>query len=186
MKTKFSPYLPTALTGLVLLLLAACATPVPPPAAPTIAATAVPPRSVVEDLLSYHRAMNNASQAELNKELAALNTAPAGAETEVRKAIVLGLMHDAARLARARIVLNGALAADDVDKKSLRPLIEWMQANYAELRRLTVAADRQAQQYKEGQKDAQRRYDQLNEKLEAMKRVENSLPASPVEIAPAQ
>lgn len=185
MKTKLPQYLPTAVSVLMLFLLAACATPVPPPALAAVPVASAPPRSVVEDLLSYHRAMSTASQAELNKELAALGSAPPGAETEVRKAIVLGLMRDAARLARARMVLNGVLAADDVDAKSLRPLIEWMQANYAELRRLTVIADRQGQQYKDTQKDAQRRYDQLNEKLEAMKRVENSLPASPVEIAPA-
>lgn len=132
-------------------------------------------------MLAYHRALDNASQAELSKELAALNHAPAGAETEVRKAIVLSAMRDGARLVRARTILAGVLLMDDPDALALRPLVEWMISNNTELRRLALLGDKQAQQLK----DLQRRFDQSNEKLEAMKRIESSQPASPIEIAPA-
>jgi hypothetical protein len=138
-------------------------------------------RPAVNLLLAYHRAVEGLSQADLNKELIALNSAPAGAETEVRKAMVLGCMRDSARLARARAILASVLMMDDADALSLRPLVEWMMDNNTELRRTISSNDRQASQLKE----LQRRFDQLNEKLEAMKRIESSQPASPIEIAPA-
>lgn len=164
---------------LVVLSLVACA-----PAPVKIAETqtvAAPTRPAVNLLLAYHRALEGLSQADLNKELIALNSAPVGAETEVRKAMVLGYMHDSARLARARAILASVLLMDDADALSLRPLVEWMMDNNNELRRNISLNDRQASQLKE----LQRRFDQLNEKLEAMKRIESSQPASPIEIAPA-
>ena len=164
---------------LVAVLLVACApAPVKVVATPVVAA---PTRSAVNLLLAYHRALEDLSQADLNKELIALNSAPTGAETEVRKAMVLGYMRDSARLSRARAILAGVLLMDDADALSLRPLVEWMMDNNTELRRTISLNDRQALQLKE----LQRRFDQLNEKLEAMKRIESSQPASPIEIAPA-
>jgi hypothetical protein len=169
------------LTPLAVLLLAACTTPAPvkvPVQPPSVSVA----RDVVAILLSYHHSMESASQADLSKELAALSDARAGAETEVRKAIVLGLMRDSIKLARARTILAGVLSMDDPDALALRPLVEWMGNNYSELRRVTFLGERQAQQLR----DALHRYDQLNEKLEAMKRIESSQPASPIEIAPAK
>jgi hypothetical protein len=169
------------LSPILLAVLAACAAPAPAPVKTPVDPVAAPARSLSDSLLAYHRSLDNASQADLSKELAALSYAPAGAETEVRKAIVLGAMRDSARLARARTILAGVLLMDDPDALALRPLVEWMINNNTELRRLALQGDRQAQQLKE----LQRRFDQSNEKLEAMKRIESSQPASPIEIAPA-
>jgi hypothetical protein len=164
---------------LVAVSLVACApAPVKVAAIPTVAA---PSRPAVNLLLAYHRALDGLSPVDLNKELIALNSAPAGAETEVRKAMVMGYMRDSAKLARARTILAGVLMMDDADALSLRPLVEWMIDNNTELRRTISLNDRQALQLKE----LQHRFDQLNEKLEAMKRIESSQPASPIEIAPA-
>jgi hypothetical protein len=172
------------LSPLLVVALTACAAMAPAPA--PITANAASPalaagRSLSDSLLAYHRSLDSASQADLNKEIGALSHAPAGAETEVRKAMVLGAMRDSARLARARAILAGVLLMDDADALALRPLVEWMINNNTEQRRLILSNDRQAQQLK----DLQHRFDQINEKLEAMKRIESSEPASPIEIAPA-
>ena len=168
------------LSPLLAMALVACVA-TPPAPVPVAEPTVATARSLSDSLLAYQRSLDNASQADLNKELAALGHAPSGAETEVRKAIVLGAMRDGARLARARTILASVLLMDDPDALALRPLVEWMISNNTELRRLGLQSDRQAQQLK----DLQRRFDQLNEKLEAMKRIESSQPASPIEIAPA-
>jgi hypothetical protein len=164
---------------LIVLSLAACApAPVKVAEAPQAPAAV---KSVVDRLFVYRRWLDGVSQADLNKELSALNSAPASAETEVRKAMVLGAMRDGARLARARTILDNVLQMNDSDALALRPLVEWMIDNNTELRRITSLNERQALQLK----DTQRRFDQLNEKLDAMKRIETSQPASPIEIAPA-
>jgi hypothetical protein len=164
------------------LLLAACATQAPPvdaPAAPVVASSA---RNLVEEMLAYHRNLKGVSQADLGKELLALNSAPAGAETEVRKAIVLELLGDTAKLTRVRVLLRSVLLMNGPDAVALQPLAEWMMTANSELRRATAFGDRQTQLLKE----AQHRFDALNEKLEAMKRIEVSQPASPIEITPAK
>jgi hypothetical protein len=163
---------------LTALSLVACApAPVKVAEAPLVA---VPAKSVVDRLFAYRRWLDGASQADLNKELAALSSVPVSAETEVRKAMVLGAMHDSARLARARTILDNVLLMNDSDALALRPLVEWMIDNNTEVRRITSLNERQALQLK----DTQHRFDQLSEKLDAMKRIETS-PASPIEIAPA-
>jgi len=167
---------------LIVLSLVACApAPVKVAGEPATPLVATPGKSVVDRLFAYRRWLDGASQADLNKELAALNSVPASAETEVRKAMVLGAMRDSARLARARTILDNVLLMNDSDALALRPLVEWMIDNNTELRRITSLNERQALQLK----DTQRRFDQLSEKLEAMKRIETSQPASPIEIAPA-
>jgi hypothetical protein len=164
---------------LTVLSLVACApAPVKVAEAPLVAA---PAKSVVDRLFAYRRWLDSASQADLNKELGALNGVSASAETEVRKAMVLCAMRDSARLARARTILDNVLLMSDSDALALRPLVEWMIDNNTELRRVTSLNERQTLQLK----DTQRRFDQLSEKLEAMKRIETSQPASPIEIAPA-
>jgi hypothetical protein len=170
------------LSPLLVVMLAACVAPPPAHVKAAIELPAIAPASSLTDvLLAYHRSLDSASPSDLNKELGALNYAPAGVETEMRKAMVLGAMHDSTRLARARSILAGVLLMDDADALALRPLVEWMITNNTESRRLILLNDKQAQQLK----DLQRRFDQANEKLEAMKRIESSQPASPIEIAPA-
>jgi hypothetical protein len=164
---------------LTVLSLVACApAPVKMAEAPLVAA---PAKSVVDRLFAYRRWLDSASQADLNKELSALNGVSTSAESEVRKAMVLCAMRDSARLARARTILDNVLLMSDSDALALRPLVEWMIDNNTELRRVTSLNERQTLQLK----DTQRRFDQLSEKLEAMKRIETSQPASPIEIAPA-
>src|SRR5450830_1863815 len=59
--------------------------------------------------------------------------------------------------------------------RELQPLAQLLVSNYAEMRRLSDNAEKAGQQAKE----SQRRMDQLNEKLEALKNIERTLPGQP-------
>ena len=67
------------------------------------------------------------------------------------------------------------LKSSEPDAQVLKPFAQFLLASNAELRRLNEQADKLVQQ----NKDAQRRIDQLNETLEALKAIERSLPARP-------
>ena len=170
MKTKILPLL----LSLLSVLLAACATP-PPPEAPTTTVKLVTTVGGMDDLLIYHQTLRRLSQQELGRELQALNARQGGAMLAMQKAMVLGLTHDAHDLARAQVQLGAVLNATDSDAVALKPLAQLLVSNYAEMRRLSDNAEKAGQQAKE----SQRRMDQLNEKLEALKNIERTLPGQP-------
>jgi len=164
MKIKLSPYL-------LCLLLAACATKPAEPTPDNVKLIAT--RGSVDDLLAYHQSIRRFSQAELNKELQNLNARSDSALLSMQKAMVLGLSRDSNDLARAQAQLGNVLAAPDAEQ--FKPLARLLVSNYAEIRRLSENVDRLSLQAK----DSQRRLDQLNEKLEALKTIERTLPVQP-------
>jgi len=155
------------------LALAGCASQAPP--APTNTVKLVTTNGGVDELLAYHRTVKRLSQAELARELQALNARQGGAMLAIEKAMVLGLTHDSADLARAQVQLGNVLGAGDEEAQPLKPLAELLVSNYAEMRRLADNADKAGQQAK----DSQRRLDQLSDKLEALKNIERTLPGQP-------
>src|SRR5450830_635166 len=174
MKIRILSLLPSLLLGLPLsLLLAACAT--PPSPAPTSSVQLVTTVGGMDDLLAYHQSLRRLSQPELGRELQALNARQGGAMLAMQKALVLGLTHDSNDLARAQVQLGSVLNATDSDAVALKPLAQLLVSNYAEMRRLSDNAEKAGQQAK----DTQRKLDQLNEKLEALKNIERTLPGQP-------
>ena len=185
---------PRRVTAWVLLsALGACSllprTPEPPPApAPVAMPAPAPPPPVCPEppapvadagelpaLLAYHQELRALSAAELSRELVTLNSQPRTPAQAIRKAMLLGQGRTSAELALAQQQLDGAAPAPE----SLRPLVALLGSRFAEQRRLLDALDRQGQQLR----DSQRRNEQLNDKLEALKAIEQRLPASPA--APA-
>ena len=165
---------PKILPLFVCLSLAACVT--HPPEAPTTTVKLVTTVGGMDDLLTYHQSLRRLSSQELGRELQALNARQSGgAMLAMQKAMVLGLTHDANDLARAQVQLGTVLNATDSDAAALKPLAQLLVSNYAEMRRLSESADKAGQQAKENQ----RRLDQLNEKLEALKNIERTLPGQP-------
>ncbi len=133
-----------------LLLLAACQTPAPAPApAPLVPACPEPPPA---------------------PEVQALQGVLATGE-ELRKALSLG--RSAAELAQAAAQVEAVAASADPQAEPLKPLAVQLSLRLAEQRRLQDSVDRLTQQLR----DSQRRNDQLNEKLEALKVIEQTLPA---------
>jgi hypothetical protein len=152
------------------LLLAACAS---PPEAPTSSIKLIHSASNIDELLAYNAQLRKMAPAELARELQRLNGYPAGPTTNVRRAMALSQTHDAIDLAKAEAQLWNVMADNSVEAEKLKPLVQLLLGHYADLRRLADSAEKSAVQSKE----AQRKVDQLNDKLEALKNIERSLPA---------
>ncbi|CAN7379041.1 MULTISPECIES: hypothetical protein [unclassified Acidovorax] len=121
--------------------------------------------------------------AELAREISRLSDAEeASAETPLLLATALAQTRQAVDTARALGLVQRVLANQSAASQALHPLARLMEARLLNLRRLEDQLDRQTQQLR----DAQRRNDQLNERLEAVRAIERSLTTRPpVPAAPA-
>ena len=188
---------PASLALLALLLsalLGACATPSPPPPAeppppvpPTVASQPTPAADLaitpsgVEILLAYHQNLRALNPAEIARELANLNSQAKTPMLAMRKAMVLSMSRATNDLTLAQIHLDSVLSSTDQDAEALKPLARLLGTQWSEQRRLSDSLDRLNTQAR----DNQRKTDQLNEKLEALKAIERTLPASPAAPGPA-
>lgn len=178
-----------ALGGALLLSLAACSTtpPAPPPPPEPVACIPAPTVTLPESpdpldvLLAYHQNLKALSPAELSRELNNLNTQPKTPVVSMRKAMVLSVSRNANDLSLAQIHLDTVLSSTDEEAEALKPLARVLGTQWTEQRRLADALDKLNAQAR----DNQRKTDQLNEKLEALKAIERTLPASPATAAPA-
>jgi len=150
MSTERRRFLLPALFGL--LGLSACQGPatLPPPPAPAVVACPEPAEPVqaqaLRDVLAY--------------------------ADELRKSLVLAQGRGAAEQAQALAQLDALASAPDAPAEPLKALAQVMAARMAEQRRLQDSLDKLTQQLR----DSQRRNEQLNEKLEALKAIEQTLP----------
>lgn len=181
----------------VLAALAACTTPMPPPPpiltppapvpepapaarpepAPAPAATPPPPApdaSELLDLLAYHQRLRSLGAAELTRELSELASQPGGPANSIRRAMLLSLGREGSELALAQQQLERAEIDGHNSDPLLRPLARLLSAQLAEQRRLSDSLARLGQQLK----DSQRRNEQLSQTLEALKAIEQKLPAA--------
>lgn len=129
--------------------------------------------NAIDDLLAYYQSLRRLSPAEVTRELQALGArSDGGAMLAMQKAIALGLTRDPNDLVRAQVQLGNVLNATDPGAITLRPLANVLSGNYSEMRRLAENAEKAGLQLRE----SQRRLEQLNEKLEALKAIERTLP----------
>ncbi|MDB5851192.1 MAG: hypothetical protein JWP29_4944, partial [Rhodoferax sp.] len=140
----------------------------------TAPATAIPQRPTNITVLAYGDKIRNLSTPELQQEIARLgdpadpNRQPAD---DLQLAMALGQTRVPGDLARAQSLLQRVLANNQEEVRQLHPLARLLGARYAEQKRVEDQLDRQNQQLR----DSQRRIDQLNERLEAMRAIERSL-----------
>ena len=152
------------------------AQPLPPPpvsslpAAPPVAAPATPP-SPADSLLAYAERIRGLQPSDLAQEIAGLGDPQDSPTRLMQLAIALGAVRTPANAARAQAVLQRVLAQNQPQAQALHPLARMLLAQQAETRRLEEQVERQSQQTK----DAHRRIDQLNDRLEALRAVERSL-----------
>lgn len=177
------------------MLTAGCASPVDPrgsdaasePATPTVAAPPVicqpvtpepPAASLAADpiisMLAYAERARRMPPAELGQEVTRLGDA-AGPTDQVRLALMLSQLHLLPELIRAQELLSRVLANAGTEAQALHPLAGLLAARLGEQRRLEDLLDKQTQQTRE----VQRRLDQTNERLEALKAIERSLTNRP-------
>lgn len=161
------------------LLLSACAATAPP--RPPVAACPPPPSApapdgAVNELLAYQAGLRLLAPAELGKVLQEKDAPDGGARAALRRAMLLAAQKGPGDLGRALALLDG-VGADD---KTFKPLALFLAAGYADARRQDEALERLNQQARDGQ----RRNDQLNEKLEALKNIERTLSVRPAAAKP--
>lgn len=150
---------------------------VPTPPAPTAPqAVLLPPaESAVRDLLAFHDRVRQLPPQDLAAEMARLNDEPPGPRATLQLALLLGQTRSNGDLARALAVLEPLLRSTAPEATPWQPLARLVAARYAEQRRVEEQVERQNQQARENQ----RKLEQLNEKLEALKAIERSLTTRP-------
>lgn len=149
---------------------------------PAPASVAAP---VVDDatarMLSYAERLRLMQPPELNQEIARLGDA-ASPGAQLQLSLALSQLRQLPELVRAQELLARVLG--NPEAQALHPLARLLASRYGEQRRLEEQLDKQNQQLR----DVQRRLDQTNERLEALKAIERSLtsrqPAAPAS-APA-
>ena len=150
-------------------------------AAPTVAATAQARQAAPDELtpmLAYADRVRQMPAPELSQEISRLAN-PATALGQFQLALALGQLRQLPELVRAQELLARVLA--NTDAQALHALARLLTTRYGEQRRLEDQLDRQTQQLR----DVQRRLDQTNDRLEALKAIERSLTSRPAASSPA-
>lgn len=152
-------------------------TPTPPPPAPPAAPRAAAPASSPVTLpalaaaVAYADRLRTLGPAELAAEQAQIGEPGSSPERLMQLALLLSQTHVPADTARALGLLQRLSASNAPEAVELRPLARLLIGRLLEARRLEEQNDRLAQQLR----DAQRRIDVLNDRLEAMRAIERSL-----------
>ncbi|SFC02184.1 hypothetical protein SAMN05216344_107102 [Polaromonas sp. OV174] len=150
------------------------------PAQPSQAET--PTKDAAERMLAYADRLRQLPAADINQEVARLgeaSTSPTSPTAQLQLALALSQLRQLPELIRAQELLTRLLA--NPEAQALHPLARLLAARYGEQRRLEEQLDKQAQQLRE----LQRRLDQTNDRLEALKAIERSLTSRPAASAPA-
>lgn len=147
--------------------------PPPPPAAPV--PPALPADVATREMLTYHDQVRQLAPSDVGKELARLGDPQANPQATVQAAVLLGFTRSNGDIGRALTLLDPLLRSNAPEAAPWQPFARLLAARYAEQRRVEDQLDRQNQQAR----DNQRKLDQLNEKLEALKAIERSITARP-------
>jgi primosomal protein N'' len=179
--------------SLLAALVAGCAVPPPAPlpepaptptptqtqAVPTSPVTETPvPTAALERNQGLAAAVDYADRvralpaAELGQEIQRLGDTAYAPLPAVQLALALGKVRSTPNTARAQSLLQRVIADPTPEAQALQPFARVLSAQIADQRRADEQADRQAQQLRE----AQRRIEQLNDRLEAVRAIERSLP----------
>ncbi|WP_422843872.1 hypothetical protein [Acidovorax sp. M2(2025)] len=151
------------------------AAPAPEPARPP-AAPAPQAGTALDQVLAYSDRVLRLPPAELAREVARLGEAEdASPDTPLLLATALAQTRQPVDTARALGLVQRVLGSSTAPAQALHPLARLMEARLLQQRRLEDQLERQAQQLR----DAQRRNDQLNERLEAVRAIERSLTTRP-------
>lgn len=154
----------------------------PPPApAPEVAVAAPPPEPPpARIVLDYADRVARMPGTILAQEIAYLGQPGNSVVRQMQLAIALAATGVPSDAQRARELLN-RIAHDPGADDTLRPLARLLLAHQASLRRTDELIERQNQQLR----DAQRRIEQLNDRLEAVRAVERSMSARRPASAPS-
>ncbi|MGH6647499.1 hypothetical protein [Aquabacterium sp.] len=171
---------------LALALGAVGCTAVKPPPAPQVAEPPPAPEIVyvptleavdraARHLLAYQETLSRLPTADLSRELGRLGDGASSIQATMDLALVLGLTRAPGDLAKAQSLLDQVLGNPSTEAQAWHGLARLLAARYADQRRAEDQIERVNQQLRDAQRDNQRKLDQINEKLEALKSIERSL-----------
>ncbi|WP_246167797.1 permease [Propionivibrio limicola] len=126
-------------------------------------------------VLGYSQLLLRLTPQELARERIVLTAMPPTPSRQVRLALLLGQPHGPRDLGRALNLLDAVLKSTAPDAVSLQPLARTLASQYQERQRLEALNDKLAQQAK----DAQRRSDELQQKLDAITDIEKTMTTRP-------
>jgi len=164
--------------------LAGCVTPKPPPPPPppvVIAPPPVkcdPPREAQDDAARHLLGTQDRLAALNTADLAAEASRPlegASVEQQMDQALAMSMTHNPGDLARAQGVIDQVLHNNTPQADPWRALARLLAYRLGEQKRAEDAVERGAQQLRDAQRDNQRKLDDANAKLEALKAIERSL-----------
>lgn len=187
-QTVFRSSLPLAVMAAIAVLSAGCAAPPPAeaqvPAPPRVVPVEVEPSAPAAQLvppppgspapmammLAYADKLRPLNGNDVNAEIARLGDPGESPTAQMQLALALAQTRVPADLARALGLLQRVTGSHAPEAQALHPLARALAARYVEQRRIEDDRDRQAAQLKE----AQRRIDQLNDRMEALRAIERS------------
>lgn len=152
--------------------------PIQPPR--VISAETPPVPDVITALLSYADRLHALSPTDLAAEIVVQGDPGNVALRQMQLALALMHLRQPADTARSLGLLQRVITHTGPESLPLKPLARLLANRLMDQRRLEDATERQAQQLR----DSQRRIDQLNERLEAMRAIERSLTTRPPAAAP--
>lgn len=121
-------------------------------------------------MLQYGEKVRGMSGGELSTELQRIGDPGDSPSTQMQTALLLAQTRAPADLARALGLLQRVSTSSAPDAKPFQPLARTLAARYNEQRRVEDDRDRQVAQLR----DAQRRIEQLNDRIEALRAIERS------------
>ncbi len=148
----------------------------PPREAGSQASASAPDAAQVTQVLAYADRVQRMAAADLAREVTRLSDAEDTlVASPLNLALALAQTRQPVDTARALALVQRLLGQNDAAAQALHPLARLLESRLLQQRRLEEQLERQAQQLR----DAQRRTDQLNERLEAVRAIERSMTARP-------
>ncbi|WP_295541635.1 hypothetical protein [uncultured Pseudacidovorax sp.] len=167
----------------------AAAVPAPPPTRPAVQPVEVQPiapatqmqpaggstsstagAETLTRVLAYADRVRGLQTSDAVAEIARLGDPGESAPLQMQLALALAQTRNPADLARATALMQRVAASTQADSQPLQALARVLAARYLEQRRVEDDRDRQVAQLKE----AQRRIDHLNDRIEALRAIERS------------
>lgn len=121
-------------------------------------------------MLAYADRARSMQSTEAIAEIARIGDPGDSAPLQIQLALALAQTRNPSDLARAAALMQRAAASTQAEAQPLQPLARVLAARYLEQRRVEDDRDRQVQQLKE----AQRRIEHLNDRIEALRAIERS------------
>lgn len=148
----------------------------PPVESPVVLdAEAAPVPDVITALLTYAERVRALNAADLAAEIVVQGDPGNAPLRQMQLALAVMHLHQPADTARALGLVQRVINHPGPESVQLKPLARLLAARLMDQRRLEDAMERQAQQLRE----SQRRIEQLNERLEAMRAIERSINSRP-------